>query len=164
MARLSPRNFIDLIQKNNAGNFYAFDRGTRYLIHVNQPFLFLLHQVLHCLIHSHLSLFGAALEEISQHVLHVDTHLFDTLWPRQLNHREVFFANLDFDQAAIKFSAAQLCAKFFSSALKLILRGGVSSYFRTSFFSRSSLEVVKTGTRTWRRQQHVEDSFLDIQL
>src|SRR6266508_2566274 len=60
--------------------------------------------------------------------------------------------------------ASSITAKFFSRALKLILRGRVSSHFRTSFFSRGSLEVVKTGTRTRRRQQHIEDSFLDIQL
>src|SRR6266542_613463 len=116
------------------------------------------------LVNTHLSLFGATLEEITQHVFHVYTHLFDALRSRQLDHWEVLFANFDFDEAAIKLATAQLLTKLLSSALKLILSGSVlrrfGSSLRAYFLICGGIEVVKTGGRTRRRQQHIEDSFL----
>jgi len=80
--------------------------SSRHLIHVDEALLFFLHQILHRLINAHLPSLRAALKHIAQHVFHVDAHLFDALWPGQLNYRKALFAHVDLDDAIIKFATA----------------------------------------------------------
>ena len=115
----------------------ALDRGARNLVHVDQALFFLLHQILHRLVDAHLSLLGAALKEIAQHVFHVDAHLFDALRAGQFDHRKILFADFDFDQAIIELAAAQLRAQLFARASETARR-----VLDASSLSRCVLQLV----------------------
>jgi len=61
------------------------------------------------------------LKEIAQHVLHVDAHLFDTLWTSKFNHRKILFSYFELNQAIIEFTASKLCSEFVSGSVKLFV-------------------------------------------
>ena len=79
VAAFASSNFIDLVKENDARIFHAVNGHAGNLVHINETLLFFLDQVLERFVDLHLSLFGALTEDVGQHVLDVDIHLFDTL-------------------------------------------------------------------------------------
>ena len=68
-------------------------------------FLFL-HEVLHRLIHTHFASLRATLEQVAQHVFHVDAHLFHALWTSKLDHRKIFLSDFELNEAIVELAAA----------------------------------------------------------
>ncbi len=116
MAAFAPGDLIDFIEEDDAGVFHAVDGHAGDLVHINQPLLFFLDQVLEGFVDLHLPFLGALAENVGQHVLDVDVHLLDALIRDDLEGREIAFADIDFHGALVELAFAQLLAKFFASA------------------------------------------------
>ena len=97
MSRLSSGNFIDFVKKDDSGSFDAFNRRSGHLIHVYKALLFLLHQILHRFINAHFSALHTPLEQIAEHIFHVDAHLFDPLGPGEFDYWKVLLAHFNLD-------------------------------------------------------------------
>src|SRR4029079_8997914 len=121
MARFTPGNLVDLVEKDYAGVLNALNRRSCHLVHVDETLFLFLHQVLHRLIDAHLASLCTTLKQIAQHVFHVDAHLFDALWTSQLDHWKIFLSLLEFDEAIVELAAAQLRAQLFTRFLKLFV-------------------------------------------
>ncbi len=79
VAALAAGDLVDFVEEDDAGVLHALDRDARHLVHVDQPLLFFLDQVVEGFAHLHLPLLGALAEDVGKHVLDVDVHLLDAL-------------------------------------------------------------------------------------
>src|SRR5215213_9662415 len=164
MARLASRNLVDLVEEDDSRVLNAFDRCTRNLVHVDETLFLFLHQVLHRLIDPHFASLRATLKQVSQHVFHVDAHLFDALWTSKLDHGKVFLSDFQLNEPIVELAAAQLRAQLFACSLKLFVTRGTVEFGGLFFLTRVGVEIVKTRGRTRRWQQQVENTFLDVQF
>ena len=121
-------NLIYLVEEDDAGRLDPLGRGPRNGVHVDEPFLLFRHEIFHRLIDAHLAALGAALKEIAQHVLHVDTHLFDAHRAGELDSREVLLADFHLDQAIIQLARSQLGAQLLARARKVLVLRFVVGY------------------------------------
>ena len=69
MPGFAARDFVDLVQKDDAAALDAFYGDARHLIHVDQLLLFFLHQVFGRFGDAHLALAGALAEQARQDIL-----------------------------------------------------------------------------------------------
>src|SRR5258707_873497 len=100
VAGFAPRNFIDLIDKDDAHLLGALDRRARHLIHIEQLVLFFLNQVLEGVGHAHLALLFLLPKHTRKHVLDIYVHLLDALIGDDLERGHGAFAHFDFHQVA----------------------------------------------------------------
>src|SRR6185503_3864715 len=116
-------DLIDLIEKYYSSRLHSLDGRSSYLIHVNEPLFFFLHEVLHRLIDAKFSTLRTSLKEIAQHVFHVDAHLFDTLWSGKFDDGEILFPHLKLNQTIVQLSAPKLRPELFTRTVKLFVSG-----------------------------------------
>src|SRR6476661_8321099 len=112
MATLAAGNLIDIVEENDASVFHAVDRHTRDLVHIDEPLLLFLDQVLERLVDLHLPLLSALAKDVRQHVFDVDVHLLYALVRDNFERRKIALASFDFYGAVVKLAFAQLLAKF----------------------------------------------------
>src|SRR5258708_5570111 len=120
VAGFAPRNFIDLIDKDDAHLLGALDRRARHLIHIEQLVLFFLNQVLEGVGHAHLALLFLLPKHTRKHVLDIYVHLLDALIGDDLERGHGAFAHFDIHHALIELAFAELRAQFFACALRLL--------------------------------------------
>src|ERR1700689_2991300 len=125
MAAFTACNLVNLIEENDAGIFDPVNGDAGDLIHVYQPLLFFLDQILEGLIDLHFALLGALAEDVGQHVFDVDVHLLDALIGDDFERGEIAFADVNLNRAVVEFAFAQLLAQLFAAA-----GGGIA---RTAF-------------------------------
>ena len=130
MPGLAPRNLVDLVQKYDPRVLHAFHRQPRHLVHVDQPRLLLLHQVLERLHHLHLPLLGALAKQARKHVLDVHVHIFRPLRGHKLKARLIAVAHIQLHHPFIQLALAELLpqllpAPLISSPLVAGLRGSL---------------------------------------
>src|SRR5215212_10368134 len=106
MSRLSSGNLVDLVEKNYSRTLNSLDGRTCDLLHIDEALFFFLHQIFHRLVHAQLASFRASLKQVTQHVFHVDAHLFDALRASQLYHWKVFLSDFELNQTVIELAAA----------------------------------------------------------
>src|SRR4029077_4521181 len=76
---LTPGNFIDLVDEDDAHLLGALGGNARNVIHIDELAFFFLDQIIERLRHRHFSLFLLLPEKAGEHVLNVDIHLLDAL-------------------------------------------------------------------------------------
>src|SRR2546423_7424702 len=110
-------------------------------------------------------MFSASLEEIAQHIFHVDAHLFDTHRPGELDGRVVLLTHLHLNQTVIELARAELCPKFLARASKVfVFRLFIWYEHRSCSLSGVEIEHRTGAGGLRRRKEKVEDTFLDIQF
>ncbi|GBC78231.1 hypothetical protein HRbin08_01718 [bacterium HR08] len=121
MPGFSSGDLINLVQEDDARLLDALQSDARHLLHVNELLLLLLDEIIHRLIHAHLSLLGAAgAEEAGDQLLNGDVHLLDALARDDLEAPgEEAFADLDLDDAIVELPLAQELAQLLARALQL---------------------------------------------
>ncbi len=107
-ARFSSSDFIDLIQKNDSGLLHSFHSQTGHLVHVDQPFLFILEDMLPGLFHFDFPLFGLTTQESRNNLLDMDTDFLDPAVGKNLKRRSHLLSGLDFDHPLIQQPLAKL--------------------------------------------------------
>src|ERR1700683_1956273 len=113
---LAPGDFVDLIQEYNSCVLNPVNRHASDLVHIDEALLFFLNEIFESLIHLHLALLGATAEDVRQHVLDVDIHLFNTLVGHNFKGGEIALADIDLNLAFVELALAQLLAQLFASA------------------------------------------------
>ncbi len=93
------------------------------MLHVDQPALFLLHQVVPGLRHLHPALLLLLPEQPRQHVLHVDVHLFDAGAGDDLEGREAPLPHLHFHHLLVQPPFPQLGPQALPGLLEVLLAG-----------------------------------------
>jgi hypothetical protein len=95
MAAFATCNFVDFVEEDDSGIFDPINGDARDLVHIDEPLLFFLDQVLKRLVHFHLPLFGALAEDVGQHVLDVDVHLLNALVGDDFERREITLTDVN---------------------------------------------------------------------
>ncbi len=117
MPGLAPRDLVDLVQKYDPRVLHPLHRQPRHLVHVDQPRLLLLHQVLEGLHHLHLPLLGALAKQARKHVLDIHVHIFRPLRGHELEARLIAVAHIDLHHPLIQLALAELLAQLLPRAL-----------------------------------------------
>ena len=117
VAAFASGDLVDLVEEDDAGVFDALDGEAGDLVHVDEALLFFLDEVLEGLGDLHLALLGALAEEVGQHVLEVDVHLFGALVGDDLEAGLVAVADVELDGAVVELAFAELLAEFFAGAV-----------------------------------------------
>src|SRR5215467_12209576 len=99
---LAPGDLVYLVEEDNSIVFDAFDGGPGNLVHIDELLLFLLDQVLHCLVDPHFSLLGApGPEHVGEHFAEINVHLLYSLRSIDLKvPGEAPLLDFDFDDSA----------------------------------------------------------------
>src|SRR6266498_4508398 len=165
MARLSSGNLVNLIEKDHSGRLHALNRRSCDLVHIDKALFFFLHEVFGSFVHAHLSSLDTALKEIAEHVFHVNAHLFDALWSRELDDRKILLAYFNLNQTIVEFSTAKLGTKLLASPLKLIISSSSLNLCRiTHFIGGSGIEIIEPRGRPGWGKKDIEDSLFDVQF
>ncbi len=159
-------DLVDLVQEDNARVLHPFDGQPRYLVHIDQPRLFLLHQVFKGLPDLHLALLGALAEQVGQHVLEVDIHLLDALVGDDLERRCTAFAHIDLYRALIQLAFAELLPQLFPGTVMAFLacRGevGAINHYRPWGGMGTTARRARGG---WRRgQQQIQQALFGVEF
>src|ERR1700688_1178385 len=161
MATFAARDLIDFVQKNNARVFYLVDGGARHLFHIDQALLFFLNQIFERLVDFHLPLFGPLAEDVRQHVLQIDVHLFDALIGDDLEGRKITLASFNFDGAVVEFAFSQLLPQFLSRAPGRFSESGIAVDDNSAGVGGNA--TIGRTRRSWR-QKNIEQTFFRVQF
>src|ERR1700688_58754 len=161
MATFAARDLIDFVQKNNARVFYLIDGRARHLLHVDEALLFFLNQIFERLVDFHLPLFGPLAEDVRQHVLQIDVHLFDALIRDDLEGRKITLASFNFDGAVVEFAFAQLLPQFLSRAAGRFSESGIAVDDNSAGVRG---RAIVGRSRRGRRQKNIEQTFFRVQF
>src|SRR5947209_2222297 len=162
-ARLTARDLVQLVEKDYAVGLDAFQGGARDRVHVDEPLLLLLYDVLQGLVDAHALALGSALKEVAEHVLHVDAHHLDALRPGDLYGGKTLLAHLHLDGACVELTFAQLSAKLLARLLELFVavgRRGRRIRARRVVFG---VEGVEAGGGA-RGEQKVQDALFGVEF
>ena len=107
----APGDLIDLVQEDDAAGLHSLQRHARHLVHVDELLLFFLHQVIGRFRHPHLAAARLAAEEIGEHVLQIDAHLFDARVGGDFEVGAAVF-HFQFHDALVELALAQPLAQF----------------------------------------------------
>src|SRR5258706_3075633 len=106
VATFSSGDLVDLIQKDDAALLHTLYGYARDLVHIYEPLLFFLDQILERLRDFHLALLSALAKQVREHVLKVDIHLLDALIGDDLKVRHAALAYFEFHVAVIQLALA----------------------------------------------------------
>src|ERR1035438_9894612 len=160
MTTFAPGDLVDFIEEDDAGVFDAVDGSALDLLHIDQALLFFLDQVFKGLVDLHLPLLGALPEDVGEHVLEIDVHLFDALVRDDFKRGKITLASFDFDGAVVELALAQLLPQFLPRTAGGFgqAAGGVDDHASGRAGDRIG------GSRRSRRQKNIEQSFFGIEF
>src|SRR5262244_3600720 len=120
MSAFAASDLVDLVQEYDAGIFYPINGRAGDLIHVDQALLFFLNEILKGLVDLHFPFLASLTEDVRQHVLDIDVHLFDALVGNDLERGETSLTNIQLYHALVQFAFAKLLTELLASpALRL---------------------------------------------
>src|SRR5205085_1404684 len=122
LAALASRDFVDLVDEDDAALLHALHRYARDAVHVDELALFFLHQVIERLWPLHAALARAPLNDPGQHVLDVDVDFFDRRSGDDFERRKRALAHVDVDRPVIETAIAELLAELLARVLPRFLR------------------------------------------
>src|SRR5215472_11572736 len=140
MAAFAAGDLVDLVEADDARLLHALDRDARDLVHIDQPLLFFLDQILEGLADLHLLLLGALAEDVGQHVLNVDVHFLDALISDDLESRCRPLADIELHDTLVELALAQLLAEFLART-----RTGLASEDRLTVDVEADLRLIARG-------------------
>src|SRR6185312_4905046 len=111
MAALTSGDLVDFIKEDYPCLFDPFHGDARHLVHVNQPRLLFLDEVLERLAYLHLPLFSALAEDVGQHILDVDVHLLYALVGDDFKGRHGALAHIELHDPLVQNTLPQLLAQ-----------------------------------------------------
>ena len=79
VAAFAAGDLVDLVEEDDAAGLDALGGDAVHLVHVDEAAFFFLHEVVEGIGDPHFALFGAAAEDVGQHVLEVHLHVFEVL-------------------------------------------------------------------------------------
>ena len=148
VAAFAAGDLVDLVDEDDAGLLDALDRGVGDRVHVDQLLLFFGQQPLARFGHGDAAALRAALEQSRHHVAQVDADFFHRRSGDQLDRRERFLLDVDFDHAIVELAVAQLLAHPLARAAHLV----------------ADAARIFVRRRRPRRQQQIEQPLLGIEL
>src|SRR5262249_13179543 len=95
VAGLTPCDFVDLVDEDDAHLLRSIDSHASDLIHVEKLVFFFLNQILESIGHAHFAFFLLLAKHARKHVLDIDVHLLNALIGNDLKGRHGPFTDLD---------------------------------------------------------------------
>src|SRR5215470_5004562 len=156
MSAFAAGDLVDLVQEYNAGIFHAINCRAGDLIHVDQALLFFLNQILKGLIDLHLPFLASLTEDVRQHVLDVDVHLFDALVGNDLERGETSLTNVQLYHALVELALAKLLAELLPSPA-----------LRFADLGSGAIQGNAAARRfpwSWWREQQIQEALFRVQF
>src|SRR6185437_289856 len=159
VAALAAGDLVNLVEEDDAGILHPLNGHAGDLVHINQALLLFLDEVVKGLANLHLPLFGALAEDVGQHVLNVNVHLFHALVRDDFEGRKGLLADIELDHAVVEAALAQLLAQLLAGA------GAGFGQARSLNDNAGTAAVTSAGT-AWSGggQQQVEQALLGVEF
>ncbi len=149
---LASGNLVNLIEKDDAARLHALHGCAVHRVHVDEPALFFLHQIIEGVGHLHLALLGRVAKDVRQHVLETHLHVLKVLVADDAKLRRAAIAHVNLDHAIVHLALAKLLTQLLPRAL-MALRSG-----------QRELALLPLRGRGRRRQQHIQQALLGVHL